>query len=81
MQGWTATISHKVTRKRSTKRLKHRGNLFRKSPQFIKKGKDRRSNFVLFVAWSAFIFNKIHHCKAGQPLQGMVLQEKEAQKE
>ena len=28
MQGWTATRSYGVTRKRSTKRLKHIGNLF-----------------------------------------------------
>ena len=27
MQGWTATTRHGVTRKRSTKRLKHTGNL------------------------------------------------------
>ena len=29
MQGWTATMRHGVKRKRSTKRLKHTGNLFR----------------------------------------------------
>ena len=33
MQGRTATASHRVTRKRSTKRLKHTGNLFRKNLQ------------------------------------------------
>ena len=33
MQGWTATMRHGVTRKRSTKRLKHTGNLFRKNLQ------------------------------------------------
>ena len=33
MQGWTATKQHGVTRKRSTKRLKHTGNLFRKNLQ------------------------------------------------
>ena len=33
MQGWTATTRHGVTRKRSTKRLKHTGNLFRKNLQ------------------------------------------------
>ena len=33
MQGWTATIKHGDTRKRSTRRLKHQGNLFRKSLQ------------------------------------------------
>ena len=33
MQGRTATIRHGVTRKRSTKRLKHTGNLFRKNLQ------------------------------------------------
>ena len=32
MQGWTATTRHWLTRKRSTKRLKHTGNLFRKEP-------------------------------------------------
>ena len=31
MQGWTATTRHGVTRKRSTKRLKHTGNLFTKN--------------------------------------------------
>ena len=31
MQGWTATTRHKVTRKRSKKRLQHTGNLFRKN--------------------------------------------------
>ena len=31
MQGWTATTRHGVTRKRSTKGLKHTGNLFRKN--------------------------------------------------
>ena len=31
MQGWTATLRHGVTRERSTKRLKHTGNLFRKN--------------------------------------------------
>ena len=33
MQGWTATMIHGVTRKRSAKRLKHTGNLFRKNLQ------------------------------------------------
>ena len=33
MQGWTATMRHGVTRKRSTKRLEHTGNLFRKNLQ------------------------------------------------
>ena len=33
MQGRTATMRHGVTRKGSTKRLKHRGNLFRKNLQ------------------------------------------------
>ena len=31
MQGGTAAASHGVTRKRSTKRLKHTDNLFRKN--------------------------------------------------
>ena len=31
MQGWTATTRQGVTRKRSTKRLKHKRNLFRKN--------------------------------------------------
>ena len=35
MQGWTATTRHGVTRKRSTKRLKHAGNLFTKNLQLI----------------------------------------------
>ena len=34
-QGWTATTRHGVTRKRSTKRLKHTGNLLRKTLQLI----------------------------------------------
>ena len=33
MQGWTATTRHEVTRKRSSKRLKYTGNLFRKNLQ------------------------------------------------
>ena len=33
MQDWTATSGHEVTRKRSTKRLQHTGNLFRKNLQ------------------------------------------------
>ena len=33
MQGWTPTTRHRVTRKRSTKRLQHTGNLFRKNLQ------------------------------------------------
>ena len=33
MQGYTATTRHGVTRKGSTKRLKHTGNLFRKNLQ------------------------------------------------
>ena len=33
MQGWTATTRHGVTKKRTTKRLKHTGNLFRKNLQ------------------------------------------------
>ena len=33
MQDWTATMRHGVTRKRSTKRLEHTGNLFRKNIQ------------------------------------------------
>ena len=33
MQGWTATIRYGITRKRSTKWLKHTGNLFRKNLQ------------------------------------------------
>ena len=35
MKGITATIRHRVTRKRSTKRLKHTGNLFMKNLQLI----------------------------------------------
>ena len=35
MQGQTATTRHGVTRKRSTKRLKHTRNLFRKNLQII----------------------------------------------
>ena len=35
MQAWTATTRPAVTRKRSTKRLKHTGHLFRKNLQFI----------------------------------------------
>ena len=35
MEGWTATTGHGVTRKRSTKRLKHTGNLFTKNLQLI----------------------------------------------
>ena len=33
IQGWTATTRHGVTRKKSTKRLQHTGNLFRKNLQ------------------------------------------------
>ena len=33
MHGWTVTTRHGVTRKRSTNRLKHPGNLFRKNLQ------------------------------------------------
>ena len=33
MPSWAATIRHGITRKRSTKRLKHTGNLFRKNLQ------------------------------------------------
>ena len=33
MQDWKVTTRHGVTRKRSTKRLKHTGNLFRKNLQ------------------------------------------------
>ena len=33
MQSWTATMRHRVTRKRSPKRLEHTGNQFRKNLQ------------------------------------------------
>ena len=33
MEGWRVTTRHGDTRKRSTKRLKHTGNLFRKNQQ------------------------------------------------
>ena len=33
MQDWTATTRHGVTRKRSARRLKHTGNLFKKNLQ------------------------------------------------
>ena len=33
MQSWATTTRHGVTRKRSTKRLKDTGNLFRKKEQ------------------------------------------------
>ena len=33
IQGWTAITTHEVTRKRSTKRLEHTGNQFRKNLQ------------------------------------------------
>ena len=33
IQGWRATTRHRVTRKRSTKKLKHTGNLFKKNLQ------------------------------------------------
>ena len=29
IQGWTVTTKHEATKKRSTKRLRHTGNLFR----------------------------------------------------
>ena len=35
MQGWTATARHGVEKKKSTKRLKHTGNLFRKNLYLI----------------------------------------------
>ena len=35
VQGWTATATHGVTRKWSTKRLKHTRNLFKKNLQLI----------------------------------------------
>ena len=35
IQDWTATTRHGVTGKSNTKRLKHTGNLFRKSPHLI----------------------------------------------
>ena len=35
MQDWTATTMHGVIRNRSTKRLKHAGNVFRKDLQLI----------------------------------------------
>ena len=35
MHGWKATARHGVARKRSTKRLKHTENLFRKNLQLI----------------------------------------------
>ena len=35
MLAWTATTRHGITRKRSTKRLKHTDNLFRKTGLFI----------------------------------------------
>ena len=35
MQGWTATTRHGITRKRSTQRSKHTGNIFRKNLQLI----------------------------------------------
>ena len=35
MQGWIATTRHGITRKRSTTRLKHMWNLFRKNLQLI----------------------------------------------
>ena len=35
MQGWTAPTKHGVRNKGSTKRLKHRGNLFKKDLQLI----------------------------------------------
>ena len=34
IQGWTSTIRQRVKRKRSTKRLKHTGNMFKKNLQF-----------------------------------------------
>ena len=33
MQGWKATTRHEVTTKKSTKRLKHTGNMFRNNLQ------------------------------------------------
>ena len=35
MQDSTGTTKHEVTRKRNTKRLKHKGHLFRKNLQLI----------------------------------------------
>ena len=45
------------------------------------RGEDRRPNFVIFVVWSAFFLLGLTPCKAGQPLQSMKLQKKEAQKD
>ena len=35
MQGWTATVKHGITRKRSKKILKHTGNLFKGCVHYI----------------------------------------------
>ena len=46
----------------------------------IKGKKDRRPTFVIFTVWSAFLLG-FTPCKDGQPIQGMKLLEKEAQKD
>ena len=46
----------------------------------FKEEKDRRPTFVIFAFWSAFLLG-FTPCKDGQPLQGMKLQEREAQKD
>ena len=59
MEGWTATTRHGVTRKRSTKRLKHTGNLFRKNLQLIMYGNSRLKATQIIVQRKVFYKQRI----------------------
>ena len=59
MESWWATARHGVTRKRSTKRLKHTGNLFRKNPHL----KDVCSGFNSWIKATKIIGQRKPFCK------------------
>ena len=66
MEGWTATTRHGVTRKRSTKRLKHTGNLFRKNLQLIMYGNSRLKATQIIVQRKAFYKQRISEFCCGR---------------
>ena len=68
MQGWTATTKHGVTWKRSTKRLKHTGNLFGRNLMMMMMM--MMMNCFLWYGWptkGVSLISSRGHCQRSSP--------------
>ena len=68
MHSWRATMMHGVARKRSTKRLKHTGNLFRKNLQLKSASNSRLKAIYIIGQQKAFCRKRIPEPSSGKKL-------------